>query len=120
MGCGGSIAKYSQQGHTTITVYVTSGEAGSHTYSRDELATKRENEDRQASFLLKVNETIFLKNLDGYLAYNRDNLVKIVSLLRAKKTDIIYLPHCLDGNEDHRITHKLVLDACRRSRSPWF
>lgn len=120
LGCGGSIAKYSQQGHAVITVYMTSGEAGSLTCSRDELATKRENEARQASLLLKVNETIFLRNPDGYLVYNRDNLVKIVSLLRTKKPDIIYLPHCLDGNEDHRVTHKLVLDACRRSRGPWF
>lgn len=120
LGCGGSIAKHARQGHEIITVYMTSGESGSLTYSRDELAALRENEARQASLLLKVNETIFLRNPDGYLEYNRDNLVKIVSLLRAKKPDIVYLPHRLDGNEDHRVTGKLVLDACRRSGGPWF
>ena len=120
LGCGGSIAKHSRQGHKIITVYMTSGEAGSLTYTCDELAALRENEARQASILLKVNETVFLRNPDGYLEYNRNNLVKIVSLLRTKKPDIIYLPHSLDGNEDHRVTNKLVLDACRRSNGPWF
>lgn len=120
LGCGGSIAKHARQGHEIITVYMTSGESGSLTYSHDELAALRENEARQASLLLKVNETIFLRNPDGYLEYNRDNLVKIVSLLRANKPDIVYLPHRLDGNEDHRVTGKLVLDACRRSSGPWF
>jgi len=120
LGCGGSIAKYSDQGHEITTVFMTSGEAGSLTYTRDQLATQREKEARQASFHLRVNETVFLRNPDGYLEYNRDNLVKIVSLLRTKKPDIIYLPHHLDGNEDHRITYKLVLDACRRSSGPWF
>ncbi len=120
LGCGGSIAKHSHQGHEIIIVYMTSGEAGSLTYSCEELATLRENEARQASLLLKVNETIFLRNPDGYFEYKRDNIVKIVSLLRTKKPDIIYLPHQLDGNEDHRVTNKLVLDACRRSSGPWF
>lgn len=96
LGCGGSIAKHARQGHEIITVYMTSGEAGSLTYSRDELAALRENEARQASLLLKVNETIFLRNPDGYLEYNRDNLVKIVSLLRANKPDLVYLPHRLE------------------------
>lgn len=120
LGCGGSIAKYALQGHKIITVYMTSGEAGSLTSSSDELAIRRENEARQASLLLGVKETIFLHNPDGFLEYGRENLVKIISLLREHKPDTIYLPHRLDGNEDHRVTCKLVLDACRRSSGPWF
>ncbi|MGE5396425.1 MAG: PIG-L deacetylase family protein, partial [Chitinophagales bacterium] len=102
------------------TVFMTSGESGSLTCSREELAARREDEAREASSLLRVSETIFLRNPDGYLEYNQDNLVKIVSLLRAKKPDIVYLPHQLDGNEDHRTTCKIVVDACRRAGGPWF
>jgi len=120
LGCGGSIAKLTGQGHEVITVFMTSGEAGSLTCSGDEMATLRESEASQASLLLGVSETIFLGNPDGYLEFNRDNLVKIMTLLRSKKPDIIYLPHHLDGNEDHRVTHKLVLDSCRRASGPWF
>lgn len=120
LGCGGSIAKHARQGCHIITVYMTSGEAGSLACSASELAALRENEARQASALLGVNETVFLRNPDGYLAYNRDNLVKIVSLLRANKPDIVYLPHPLDGVEDHRVTCKLAQEACRRSSGPWF
>lgn len=120
LGCGGSIARYARQGHEVTTVFMTSGEAGSLNVPCDELADMRENEARQAAMVLKVSECIFLKNPDGYLEYNRDNLVEIVTMLRCRKPDIIYLPHSLDGNEDHRVTHKLVLDACRRASGPWF
>lgn len=120
LGCGGSIAKYTGQGHEVITVYMTSGEAGSLTCPTAELATRREDEARQASAVLGVKDTVFLKNPDGFLEYGRDNLVKIMSLLRAEKPDLVYLPHALDGNEDHRVTNKLVLDACRRAAGPWF
>lgn len=120
LGCGGSIAGYAGQGHEVITVYMTSGEAGSLTSSSNELGARRENEACQASLLLGVKETIFFRNPDGFLEYNRENIVRIISLLREKKPDTVYLPHQLDGNEDHRVTCKLVLDACRRACGPWF
>lgn len=120
LGCGGSTAKHTDQGNEVITVFMTSGEAGSLTYSCDELATLREAEARQAASLLGVNDTIFLRNPDGFLEFNHANLVNIITLLRSKKPDVVYLPHRLDGNEDHQITNKLVLDACRRASGPWF
>jgi len=120
LGCGGSIAKHAAQGHQVITVFMTSGEAGSLSYSRDELGRLRENEARQAAALLGVKDTVFLGNPDGFLEFNRDNLISIMTLLRSQKPDAVYLPHHLDGNEDHRVTNKLVLDACRRAGGPWF
>ena len=120
LGCGGSISQHAGQGHEIITVYMTSGEAGSHTCPSHELGARRENEARQASSLLGIKETIFLRNPDGFLEYNQDNMIRIISLLREKRPDLIYLPHQLDGNEDHRVTSKLVLDASRRSSGPWF
>ncbi|HEX3012246.1 MAG TPA: PIG-L deacetylase family protein [Syntrophomonadaceae bacterium] len=120
LGCGGSIAKYVRQGCEFITVYMTSGEAGSLTSPCNELAIQRENEARQASSFLGVKETVFLRNPDGFLEYSRNNLINIINLIRKTKPDTIYVPHHLDGNEDHRITCKLVLDACRRASGPWF
>lgn len=120
LGCGGSIAWYAGQGHEITTVYMTSGEAGSLTCPGNTLAAIRENEACQASLLLGVKETIFLRNPDGFLEYNRDNLISIMILLRDKKPHAVYLPHPADGNQDHRITSSLVLDACRRASGPWF
>ncbi|HPS56977.1 MAG TPA: PIG-L family deacetylase [Spirochaetota bacterium] len=120
LGCGGRIAMHTAKGDEVITVFMTSGEAGSLTYPCDELLAIRENEARQASLRLNVQETIFFRNPDGYLEFNRDNLVQTTGLIRTKKPDIIYIPHKLDGNEDHRVTGRLVLDACRRAGGPWF
>ncbi|MGE5398546.1 MAG: PIG-L deacetylase family protein, partial [Chitinophagales bacterium] len=39
LGCGGSIAKHTSLNHEVITVFMTSGESGSLTCSREELAT---------------------------------------------------------------------------------
>lgn len=120
LGCGGSIVMHTARGNEVTTVFMTSGEAGSLFVPCGDLAVMRENEARQASDLLKVSETIFMRNPDGYLEFKQDNLVKLVTLIRSKKPDTVYLPHQLDGNEDHRITYKLVLDACRRAGGPWF
>lgn len=120
IGCGGSIAKHASLGREVTTVFMTSGEAGSLTCSGDELAAMREDEARQASSLLGVGEVIFMRNPDGYLEFSRDNLVRLVSLLRLKKPDTVYIPHQNDSNEDHHVTCRLVLDACRRAGGPWF
>ena len=120
LGCGGSIARHTAKGNQATTVFMTSGESGSLSIPCDELASIREDEARQASALLKVDETVFLRNPDGYLEFKRDNLVKLITLIRSKKPDTVYLPHINDANEDHRITNKLVLEACRRSAGPWF
>ncbi|NLV67830.1 MAG: PIG-L family deacetylase [Spirochaetes bacterium] len=120
LGCGGSIAKHTGRGNEVITVFMTSGESGSLSCPCDELMAIRENEARQASSCLNVKETIFLRNPDGYLEFSRDNLERIVSLIRSHKPDTVYIPHNLDANDDHRVTCKLVLDACRRAAGPWF
>lgn len=120
LGCGGSMAKHIHNGHEVYVVYMTSGDAGSLQYSKDQLTLIREKEARQAALLLGIKETIFLRNPDGYLEYNRENLVRLINLLRLKKPDLVYLPHQRDGHEDHRATSKLALEACRRAGGPWF
>jgi len=120
LGCGGSIAKHADQGKEVHTVFMTSGESGSLTYSGDELAAVRENEARNASRFLGVKNTVFLRNPDGYLEFSRDNTSGIVTLIRSIQPDIVYIPHQHDANEDHRTTAMLVIDACRRAGGPWF
>lgn len=86
IGCGGSIAKHTKQGSKVTVVYMTSGDAGSLNYSKEELAQIREKEARSAAEILGVEDLIFLRNSDGYLEYNKENLVKIIELIRDKKT----------------------------------
>ncbi|MGI6647688.1 MAG: PIG-L deacetylase family protein [Bacillota bacterium] len=120
IGCGGSIVKHLQCGNTVTVVYLTSGESGSLKYSKTELAQIREAEAVRAATLLGLTDIIFLRNPDGYLEFNRDNLIRITGLIRDKQPNIVYLPHNQDLHKDHLRTNELVLEACNRAVGPWF
>jgi len=120
IGCGGSIAKHIKEGNKVTVVYVTSGDAGSLSYSKEELAQIREKEARSAAKILGVEDLIFLRNPDGYLEYTKENLIKIIEIIRDKKPDLIYIPHEKDAHNDHRITNKLVVESVARASGPWF
>jgi LmbE family N-acetylglucosaminyl deacetylase len=120
IGCGGSIAKQLKKGNEVKIVYMTSGEAGSLKYSKEELGGIREEEMKKAASFLGVSGLVFLRNADGYLEYDQDNLIKIVNIIREEKPDLIYLPHEKDNHRDHINTYKLVNDAIMRAAGPWF
>lgn len=129
IGCGGSMAKHISQGNEITIVYMTSGEAGSLTYGKNNLAKIREKESMEASKILGIKNLIFLKNSDGYLEYNEKNLIKIINLIREKKPDLVYLPHKSDAHKDHIKTYELVAESINRASrqsfqeckgNPWF
>lgn len=120
IGCGGSIAKHVEQGNPVSIVYMTSGDAGSLQYTKKELAAIREKEASAAANLLGVEDITFLKNLDGYIEYNKNNLIQVINIIREKQPDAVYVPHEHDSVQDHLVTHKLVLEACNRAAGPWF
>lgn len=120
IGCGGSIARHIQKGNHVAIVYMTSGEFGSLEYLPEDLARIREVEAAEAARSLGVTALTFLRNHDGDLKYNKENLHRIASLIRAKKPSLIYIPHSNDSVPDHQTTHRLVMEGCRRAAGPWF
>ncbi len=120
IGCGGSIARRLQLGNKVSIVYLTSGDAGSLKYIKRRMTQIREEEARKAAALLGVDELYFFRNPDGYLEFKRENLVKIINLLREKRPQAVYIPHGKDQVRDHWVTHDLVVEACRRAAGPWF
>lgn len=120
IGCGGSIARHIQKGNHVAIVYMTSGEFGSLEHLPEDLARIREVEAAEAARSLGVTALTFLRNHDGDLKYNKENLHRIASLIRAKKPTLIYLPHSHDSVPDHQTTHRLVMEGCRRAAGPWF
>ncbi|MDJ0624920.1 MAG: PIG-L family deacetylase [Candidatus Caenarcaniphilales bacterium] len=120
IGCGGSIAKHVKQGNEVTVVYMTSGDSGNIEYSKKELAKLRENEAKAGAKFLGVNKVVFLRNPDGYLEVNQDNLVKVLSVIREYKPDVVYVPSREEGHRDHKSTNAIVLDAVGRASGPWF
>lgn len=122
IGCGGSIAKHVKSNNSVSIVYMTSGDAGSLKYNKGELSEIREKEAENAAKMIGVdkNSLFFLKNPDGYLEYNRNNLVTLINLIRDKKPNIVYVPHEKDAHKDHMKTNELVLESLNRASGPWF
>jgi N-acetylglucosamine malate deacetylase 1 len=120
IGCGGSIIRHIRKGHRVTAVYMTSGEAGSLELPKEELRRIREAEAGEAASLMGFDDLIFLRNADGHLSINPENVTSLTRLIRAKRPEIIYFPHAGEGCRDHRITHEICAEALKRARGPWF
>lgn len=120
IGCGGSIAKHIANGNEVTIVYMTSGDAGSLKYTKEELAEMRELEAKKGAKVLGVTDLVFLRNPDGYLDASKENLVAVMDLIRSKKPNIVYLPHSEEGHRDHKRTNEIVSIAAGRASGPWF
>jgi LmbE family N-acetylglucosaminyl deacetylase len=120
IGCGGSIAKHVRKGNQVSVCYMTSGNAGSLDHTKKELARIRENEAKRAAEVVGSRNLIFLRNPDGYVTYDEDNLRKLVELIRKIRPHIVYVHHKSDGHRDHTLTYQLVNESIRRAGGPWF
>lgn len=120
IGCGGSIAKHIKNGNEVIVVYMTSGDSGKIEISKSELALIREEEASKGAKILGIKEVIFLRNPDGYLDTGKENLIKLMEIIREKKPDVVYVTNKDEGHRDHRNTNELVMNAIGRASGPWF
>jgi LmbE family N-acetylglucosaminyl deacetylase len=115
--CGGTVAKWCDQGWTVYYVLATSGDKGTHdsAFSLQELAALREQEQREACRVLGVKEVIFLGHPDGFLQPDAELRGEIVRLLRRYRPDVVIT---WDGfrksfnHVDHRAIGIAVRDAC--------
>jgi LmbE family N-acetylglucosaminyl deacetylase len=120
IGYGGSLAKHVKLGNQVSSCYMTSGEAGSLDYSKDELLTIREKEARNGAEIIGFKDLTYLRNPDGYLEYDKINVKKLVELIRDKQPNIVYVHHQSDDHRDHRTTFRLVTESLVRASAPMF
>ena len=72
--CGGTLARYAQQGHAIYILETTRGEGGQvgepPLTTRENLAAFREQEVREAARILGANDIFFLPYVDPYMEIN--------------------------------------------------
>ncbi|MDX1919546.1 MAG: PIG-L deacetylase family protein [Candidatus Caenarcaniphilales bacterium] len=120
IGCGGSIAKHIKNGNEVSVVYMTSGDSGNIGINKNDLAIMREEEASRGAKMLGVKELIFLRNPDGYLEASKENLIKLMRIIREKQPNVVYVTSKEEGHKDHRTTNELVMNAVGRASGPWF
>ena len=124
LGCGGAIARHVSEGDIVRLIYTHEGNSSRYDINTknkkilDKIKTditKREKMALKVSKFLKFNITAFYRNEN--LVKRNFNLLTLIKLLVKDinnfKPNIIYTHHEFDLNEDHRITFKATINACR-------
>lgn len=113
LGCGGTIAKYVNQGHDVFVCVVTKG---CEPLFAVEEVNKVRNECCNADKFLGVKDIIFLNfpaaMLEDVERYKLNDA--LVNTIQDIKPDIVYIPH----RGDMQLDHKLVVDAAMVALRP--
>ncbi len=112
LGCGGTIAKYVDQGDEVHIIFTADGVSSRGNNNSHE---DRCDMARSAAKLLGAQEPIFLPFPDNMLdSIPLLNIVQAMEPIIAEiKPEIIYTHHEGDLNVDHSLTSKAVITACR-------
>ena len=108
--CGGTMAKFVQQGHKVRLVAMTNGNAGHFEMGGGPLAQRRYLE-AQCSGKVIGAEYVVMDNDDGKLIPTLENREKVIRQIREFQADIVISPRPDDYHPDHRNTGLLVRDA---------
>ncbi|MFC4322677.1 bacillithiol biosynthesis deacetylase BshB1 [Litchfieldia salsa] len=106
IGMAGTIAKYSKLGKLVGICDLTNAELSSNGTPQI-----RRNEAEQSSKILGVSERLFLDIPDRGLELNKENIGKIVSVIRRLKPKTIFVPYYVDRHPDHGHCARLVEEA---------
>ena len=120
-GCGGTLAKWAQEGAEIFYTICTSGDKGTDdpTIPNHALALQREKEQRAAAQVVGAREAIFLRKTDGELQYSLEFRGELVRVIRQYRPDILFTHdpanRAFDNqyifHADHRVVGELVFDA---------
>jgi LmbE family N-acetylglucosaminyl deacetylase len=109
-GCGGTIARYTAQGHAVTMLYLTRGEAGVQGKNAAQAAAIRSAEAEQACNILK-GRPLFAAQIDGATEITAPRYGEFTNLVAGVNPDIVFTQWPVDTHRDHRICSILTLDA---------
>jgi LmbE family N-acetylglucosaminyl deacetylase len=120
-GCAGTIAKWTRAGCRVVYVLTTSGNGGTHdaAYTRETIATLREQEQDEAARLCGVQTVEYLRENDGEVQATMALRKRYVALIRKHKPQVVVTMDptmMFSGNEyinhpDHRAIAVSAMDA---------
>jgi N-acetylglucosamine malate deacetylase 1 len=110
-GCGGTIARYTDQGHEVVLLYLNRGDPA-ETPSRP-ASDVRTKEAEQACEILKARP-VFAGQIDAHAIVDGEHYGQFRRLLEAEKPDAVLTHWPIDNHPDHRAMSMLVYDAWLR------
>jgi LmbE family N-acetylglucosaminyl deacetylase len=113
-GCGGTMAKYANAGHSVTFLYLTRGEAGDPSKSYAESATIRTKEAENACKILHA-KAVYVGQIDGNTILSKEKNDEIAKLISSESPDLVFTQWPMDSHPDHQVTGMLGLTAWIRS-----
>lgn len=120
IGCGGTLLKLCERGYELIHLVITSGEEGSHQGSKAVIASNREVEASDSAKMLGASRVIFFREPDGLTSFSKELKIRLISLLRELRPEIIFTHAGSDHFPDHLVVHNLTKAAVQASSGPWY
>lgn len=109
--CGGTLARFVNEGHTVTMCHVSRGDRGSYEHSMEEIAAIRLTEAAEAAAIIGA-EHVTLGLSDGEVDASDPHQRELaVDLVRQYSPDLILTHHSADYMCDHVETGRLIEDA---------
>jgi LmbE family N-acetylglucosaminyl deacetylase len=105
-GCGGTLLKYSQQGHSVSLLVLTQGSFGGD-------PNVRMKEQQAAANFLGVKEIFWGGLKDTELIDSRELILKIDAVVQQVMPDFVFLNYYDDVHQDHRAASQAGVSASR-------
>jgi LmbE family N-acetylglucosaminyl deacetylase len=109
-GCGGTLAKFTRDGHRVTLLYLTRGEAGSTGCDHTTTAGVRTAEAFGAAAILGA-DAIFAGQIDGKTSAGPQEARSFTALIRDLRPDILLSHWEQDTHRDHRHVAELARSA---------
>src|SRR5437763_1127585 len=105
-GCGGTVARYSDQGHAVVLLYL----------NRGELPGKPEGKGVRVAEAAKAGEILnsrpaYAGQIDGHAIVDPAHYEVFRELLKTEQPNLVFTHWPIDNHADHRAISMLVYDA---------
>ncbi len=109
-GCAGTLARYAEQGHATVVVYLTRGERGIKGKTLDEAARIRSTECEEACKIMGAKARFF-GQIDGATEFTRAHVDHMVKVFEEEQPDVVFTHWPVDTHMDHQVASLLTIRA---------
>ena len=112
-GCGGTICRYTDEGHAVTLLYLNRGQKGCGSQSEETCGGLRVAEARRAGQILRARQK-FADQTDGAAVVSAATYDAFQQLLASENPDVVFAQWPIDNHRDHRAISTLVYDAWLR------
>ena len=116
--CGGTLARFVQDGHEVVMCHVSRGDRGSFVHTSEEISGIRSEEARRAAEICGAEATTLGQSDGDVNAADPEQRRLMIDLVRETQPELIITHHPGDYMGDHNETSKLVFDCSFHATLP--